>query len=169
MAEVAAAAACVTASHDADSEDDLVRDVRLGVAMAEFPTTIELARRYREQGIAVLLGAPNLVRGTSHLGNLSVRDAWAAGAGDLLCSDYHYPSLLAAPFCLVGCGLASFGSAWDAVSAVPARVAGLTDRGELRAGALADLLVVEPASSDPVRSPAVKRAIVGGELAFVGP
>ena len=166
LAEVARVASCATASHDADSLDDLRRDLDLGIAMAEFPTTIDLAQRYREEGIAVLLGAPNLVRGTSHLGNLSVREAWAADAGDLLCSDYHYPSLLAAPFCLVDNGLASMGAAWRAVSTVPADVAGLQDRGRLAEGQLADIVIVDPPTGGP---PRVAQVIVGGETAFVGP
>lgn len=167
LAEVAGESSCVTASHDADTFEDLERDLALGVAMAEFPTTIELAQQYRANGIAVLLGAPNLVRGTSHLGNLSVRDAWSAGAGDLLCSDYHYPSLLAAPFCLAEQGLASMGDAWRAVSTVPADVAGLGDRGRLAAGHLADIVVVDPpADAGP---PRVRRVVVDGETAFVGP
>lgn len=167
LAEVATTASCVTASHDAETIEDLQRDLDLGVAIAEFPTSIELATRYREHGIAVLLGAPNLVRGTSHLGNLSVREAWASGAGDLLCSDYHYPSLLAAPFCLVEHGIASMGAAWRAVSTVPADVAGLTDRGRLGSGQLADIVVVEPPANR--QPPRVRRAVVGGETAFVGP
>lgn len=167
LAEVATTASCVTASHDAETIEDLQRDLELGVAIAEFPTSIELATRYREHGIAVLLGAPNLVRGTSHLGNLSVREAWASGAGDLLCSDYHYPSLLAAPFCLVEHGIASMGAAWRAVSTVPADVAGLTDRGRLGSGQLADIVVVEPPADR--QPPRVRRAVVGGETAFVGP
>jgi alpha-D-ribose 1-methylphosphonate 5-triphosphate diphosphatase len=167
LAEVASIASCVTASHDAETIEDLQRDLDLGVAIAEFPTSIELATRYREHGIAVLLGAPNLVRGTSHLGNLSVREAWASGAGDLLCSDYHYPSLLAAPFCLVEHGIASMGAAWRAVSTVPADVAGLTDRGRLGSGQLADIVVVEPPAAR--QPPRVRRAVVGGETAFVGP
>lgn len=167
LADVARTASCVTASHDADTFDDLERDLALGVAMAEFPTTIDLAQQYRAHDIAVLLGAPNLVRGTSHLGNLSVRDAWAAGAGDLLCSDYHYPSLLAAPFCLAEQGLAPIGDAWRSVSTVPADVAGLHDRGRIAEGRLADLVVVDPpADGSP---PRVRRVVVGGETAFVGP
>lgn len=167
LAEVARRAGCVTASHDAETIEDLQRDLELGVAIAEFPTTIDLAQRYRSHDIAVLLGAPNLVRGTSHLGNLSVRDAWSAGACDVLCSDYHYPSLLAAPFCLVEHGLATMGEAWRAVSAAPADVAGLHDRGRVAVGQLADLVVVEPPRGNG--PPRVRRVVVGGETAFVGP
>ncbi len=143
LASVAQRVGCVTASHDADSPDHIERDRSLGVAIAEFPLTIELADRYRTDGIPVLFGAPNLVRGGSHLGNLSVADALRAGVGDLLCSDYHYPSLLQAPF-VAADGLRTFGKAWDLVSAGPADAIGLRDRGRLAVGARADVVVVDP-------------------------
>ncbi|MEQ8839582.1 MAG: hypothetical protein RIB98_01265 [Acidimicrobiales bacterium] len=124
LAAAAAAAGVVTASHDASTAEDPHRDLELGVAVAEFPLSIDLAHGYREHGIAILLGAPNLVRGRSHLGNLSVRDAWDAGVADLICSDYHYQSLLNAPFALRSLG-ASLGDAWRAV-VVGGRLAALT-------------------------------------------
>ena len=146
LADLARSAGCPTASHDPDQLEDLERDLALGVAIAEFPTSIELAERYRAEDIPVLLGAPNLVRGGSHLGNLAVADALAAGAGDILCSDYHYPSLLQAPFTAAEAGLLPFGEAWSLVSANPARAAGLSDRGQLAPGRRADVLVVDPPS-----------------------
>jgi alpha-D-ribose 1-methylphosphonate 5-triphosphate diphosphatase len=146
LADLARRVGCPTASHDPHTEADLRRDRDLGVAIAEFPTSIELAERYRADGIPVLLGAPNLVRGGSHLGNLSVVDALAAGAGDILCSDYHYPSLLQAPFDATARGVLAFGPAWRLVSENPARAVGLEDRGRIEAGQRADLLIVEPAA-----------------------
>lgn len=144
LAAAARRAGCPTASHDPSCVADLERDLALGVGIAEFPTSIELAGRYRAEGIPVVLGAPNLLRGGSHLGNLSVADALAAGAGDILCSDYHYPSLLHAPFAAARDGVVAFGRAWDLVSANPALAAGLTDRGRIEVGRRADLLVVDP-------------------------
>lgn len=152
-------AGCVTASHDASQEEHLDRDLNRGVGIAEFPLSIALAKQYQAENIPVLLGAPNLVRGASHIGNLSVRDALAADAGDLLCSDYHYPSLFQAPFVAAEEGLCSFADAWDLVSAGPAAAAGLTDRGRLEPGARADLIVVG-SSPAPAR---VELAVVGGE------
>ena len=160
------AAGVATASHDASSGDDLARDLELGVAIAEFPLSIELARQYREAGIPILLGAPNLVRGQSHLGNLSVRDAWSAGVADLICSDYHYQSLLQAPFVLEQLG-SSLGDAWHTVSRGPAEAAGMKDRGRIEPGALADLIVVEPPrDGEPAR---VRAAVVGGRVASLTP
>ena len=111
----------------------------------------------------MLLGAPNLVRGGSHLGNLSVLDAVAADACDVLCSDYHYPSLLQAPFVLTAKGLASTADAWALVSGGAAAAAGLDDRGVLEPGKLADVVVVEPAVDG---APRVRAAIVGGEVVY---
>jgi alpha-D-ribose 1-methylphosphonate 5-triphosphate diphosphatase len=161
LAEASSAAGIATASHDASSDDDLARDLALGVDIAEFPLSVELAGRYRAAGIAILLGAPNLVRGRSHLGNLSVRDAWDAGVADLICSDYHYQSLLHAPFALAERGTALV-DAWHAVSRGPAEAVGLHDRGRIEPGALADLIVVEPpAAGRPAR---VRAVVVDGRL-----
>ena len=166
LARAAHDAAIPTASHDASSEGDLRRDLALGVGIAEFPLSIDVARRYRDAGISILLGAPNLVRGHSHLGNLSVRDAWNAGVADLICSDYHYQSLLHAPFALTALG-ASLHDAWHTVSRGPAEAVGLHDRGTIEPGACADLVVVEPPTdSCPAR---VRAVVVDGRLASLAP
>lgn len=163
ISAAAARAGVVTASHDPAEQADLERDLDLGIGFAEFPITIELAHRYRDEGVPVLLGAPNLVRGGSHLGNLSVLDAVAEDAVDVLCSDYHYPSLLQAPFVLTAKGLASTAAAWSMVSARAAAAAGLDDRGVLEPGKLADVVVVEPPSDG---APKVRAAIVGGAVVY---
>ena len=164
LATITASAGCVTASHDASTEDHLSRDLGLGVGIAEFPLSIPLAKQYQAEGVPVLLGAPNLVRGGSHLGNLSVRDALVAEAGDLLCSDYHYPSLFQAAFVAEAEGLRTFGDSWDLVSGGPARAAGLTDRGRLEPGARADVIVVaSPVDDGPAR---VEVAVVAGRRAL---
>lgn len=162
LAAAARTAGCPTASHDPSDEGDLARDLDLGVAVCEFPLSMALADRYRAHGIPVLMGAPNLVRGGSHLGNLSVRDAFAPGV-DLLCSDYHYPSLLAAPFALIEhLGLDAEG-AWDAVARRPAEAAGFDDRGRIEPGARADVLVVEPPGVGPAR---VRAVVLAGEVVY---
>ena len=132
--------------------------------MAEFPESIGLAQAYLNEGIEVLLGAPNVVRGGSHLGNLSVRDALREQAGTLLCSDYHYPSLLQAPFLLLEAGIADPAGAWSLVSSTPAAAAGLADRGRLETGARADVIVVEPPSLG--QQARLRAAISGGKLVW---
>ena len=166
LAAAAHATGIPTASHDGSTDDDLRRDLELGVDIAEFPLSLELAGRYRSAGISILLGAPNLVRGHSHLGNLSVRDAWSAGVADLICSDYHYQSLLHAPFTLVALG-APLGDAWHAVSRGPAEAAGLDDRGLIAPGAAADLVIVEP--PEDTRPARVRAVVVAGRLASLTP
>jgi alpha-D-ribose 1-methylphosphonate 5-triphosphate diphosphatase len=166
LAEIAAAASCPIASHDPADQDDLDHDIALGVAIAEFPTSIPLAKQYLAAGIDVLLGAPNLTRGRSHLGNLSVRDALGSGAATLLCSDYHHPSLLQAPYVSWAEGLQPFGAAWATVSAAPARAVGLTDRGRIEPSARADLVVVDPPDGGPARA---RATIVGGRLSYLAP
>ena len=166
LAKAAAAIGCPTASHDSVSLDDLARDLQLGVQIAEFPTTIDLARRFRAEGIRVLGGAPNVVRGGSHLGNLSVLDAVRADAVDILCSDYHYPSLLQAPFTLVDAGARTLGGAWAMVSDHPARAAGLADRGRIEPGGTADLVVVDRPEGDVAR---IRAVVVDGHPVLLRP
>lgn len=162
--EIASAAkdvSCPLAAHDPSSLEHLSRDIDLGVSIAEFPMQIELGGAYEAAGIPVLLGAPNLVRGGSHLGNLSVADALRGGIGSIICSDYHYPSLLQAPFVAAARDILPFGKAWSLVSANPAAAAGLDDRGELALGKRADLAVVEPPTdTTPARA---KRVFVAGK------
>ena len=143
LAGLAQSVRCPTASHDGGSLDDVYRDALLPVTLAEFPMSAEVAGSYREAGIRIILGAPNLVRGGSHLGNLSVADALRIEQGDVLCSDYHYPSLLQAPFAAAARGLAPLAVAWRAVSSSPAEAAGLQDRGVLEPGRRADVVVVD--------------------------
>jgi alpha-D-ribose 1-methylphosphonate 5-triphosphate diphosphatase len=148
-------------SHDPATLDDVERDRALGVGFAEFPLEVEVAHAYRAAGVAVVLGAPNVVRGGSHLGGFSAADAARAGAVDALCSDYHYPSMLHAPFRLVDSGH-SMADAWSLVSNRATAISGLTDRGTISPGARADLAIVEPpATSQPAR---VRALVCGGRV-----
>ena len=155
----------VTASHDSSMAEHVDRDLARGVAIAEFPFTLELARRYRMHEITVLLGAPNLVRGGSHLGHIAVADAVAADAIDALCSDYHFPSLLQAPFHLWRSGTLPLGDAWALVASAPAAAAGLADRGRLAPGRRADIVVIDDPGCGPVRVTAV---VAGGRVVHRG-
>lgn len=114
-----------------------------GVTIAEFPETEAAAREARAGGDAVVMGAPNLVRGASHKGNASALEMVAMGLVDALASDYHYPSLRRAAFLLAESGVCDLAAAWGMISAAPARLLGLADRGALRPGMRADLLVLD--------------------------
>jgi alpha-D-ribose 1-methylphosphonate 5-triphosphate diphosphatase len=146
------------ASHDDESPRDVETMADYGVAISEYPITIEAARRATHLGLTTALGAPNLVRGGSLWDNLSVRTAVEHGLVDVLCSDYHPPSLLAAPFVETGEPLAT---RVNRVTRNPADVVGLTDRGRIEEGARADLIVVDP---DP--TPTVTRVFVDGTEAI---
>ena len=84
------------ASHDDTTEENVADAIKDGIAVAEFPTTIEAARGLHEAGISILMGAPNVVRGGSHSGNIAAVDLAREGLLDILSSDYVPSSLLMA-------------------------------------------------------------------------
>lgn len=122
-----------------------------GVAIAEFPTTLEAAAAAHAAGLAILMGAPNVVRGRSHSGNISATDLVAAGLLDILSSDYVPFALLQAAFALPGriAGL-DLPRALATVTLNPARAAGFDDRGEIAPGKRADLVRVGADGALPV-------------------
>jgi alpha-D-ribose 1-methylphosphonate 5-triphosphate diphosphatase len=143
LARLAQAHNVPLASHDDVCEADVQRALLLGVDIAEFPLNFETAEAFREAGVHVVMGAPNGVRGRSHLAALGVRDAIAAGAVDVLCSDYHYPSLFRVPFLLNELGILNLPEAWTLVSANPAQAVGLeAAKGRLEPGMAADVLLL---------------------------
>jgi alpha-D-ribose 1-methylphosphonate 5-triphosphate diphosphatase len=147
------------ASHDDATVDHVAEALEDEVVIAEFPTTAESARAAHEGGLAVLMGAPNVVRGGSHSGNISAADVAAAGHLDILSSDYVPTSLLNAVFSLPKeVPSLSLAQALRTVTANPAKAAGLTDRGFLQAGLRADLVQVHVANGLPV----VKRVWTNG-------
>jgi len=139
------------ASHDDDTpaKIDLMAD--LCVTISEFPVTLEAAQEARQRGMAVAMGAPNVLRGLSHSGNLSALEAIQAGAVDMLASDYAPAALLQAVFEVVNGGVLPLHEAARLVGQNPAAALGLRDRGRIEAGLLADLALVEPASRPRVR------------------
>ncbi len=139
------------ASHDDTTVADVEQSVREGVALAEFPTTVEAAEACRDCGISVMMGAPNMIRGGSHSGNVSAQALVEAGLLDMLSSDYVPASLLLAAFRLPGLvpGI-SLPRAVAMVTSAPARATGLSDRGALRPGLRADLVRVRLSGDVPV-------------------
>ena len=143
IATLAAQRGIALASHDDDTLEKVDLVASLGATICEFPVTLEAAEEARRRGMHVVMGAPNALRGTSHSGNLSARDAIAAGAVDLLAADYHPASLVHAAFRIAADGLLSLPAAVALVSANPAAALGLADRGRLELGMRADLALVE--------------------------
>lgn len=150
IAERAAAKRLALASHDDDRAEHVAFAKGLGAIMSEFPTTMPAAEAARDAGLLVAGGAPNIVRGGSHSGNASVLDMARANALDAVCSDYVPAAMLTAIFRLtepdVGWSLAR---AVAAGSLGPAQAAGLTDRGALTPGLMADMLRVRMVDGRP--------------------
>lgn len=131
------------ASHDDATLAHVDEAITDGVRLAEFPTSLEAARASHEAGMSVLMGAPNIVRGGSHSGNIAARDLADAGILDVLSSDYIPSSLVHAAFLLAdGEGGISLPDAVALVTSTPARTVGLDDRGEVAPGKRADLVRV---------------------------
>ena len=129
----------VLASHDDTTEAHVAVSAAHGVRLAEFPTTHEAAAACRANGIAVMMGAPNLIRGGSHSGNVAAQDLAEADLLDILSSDYVPAALLSAAFRL-GTLWGDMARGMATVSRSPAKAVGLSDRGELKLGNRADLV-----------------------------
>lgn len=116
----------VLATHDDRTEEHIEQGFDLGARIAEFPLTMEAARRAFDLGMHVVLGAPNAIRGRStSTGNVLAADAVAAGLCDVLCSDYLPSSLQAAPHALARDKATPLSTAIDLISSNPAAVLGL--------------------------------------------
>ena len=139
------------ASHDDTTEENVADAIRDHVSVAEFPTTIEAARGLHQAGISILMGAPNVVRGGSHSGNIAAIDLARQGILDILSSDYIPSSLLTGalqlPQHVPGIDLTA---AVRTVTKTPAEAVGLFDRGEISMGKRADLIRVYMAGDFPV-------------------
>jgi len=139
------------ASHDDTTAEHVAQSIGDGVAIAEFPTTVEAAHALHAGGVRVLMGAPNLVRGGSHSGNVATAELAHAGVLDVLSSDYVPASLLMAalhlPLAVPGIGLPA---AMRTVTKTPAEAVGLNDRGEIAVGKRADLVRLRVAEAVPV-------------------
>lgn len=150
LSAAAARAGLPMLSHDDATPEDRALYRGLGARICEFPMAEAVAEDARAHGEAVVMGAPNVVRGGSHLGWASAAPLAERGLVTVLASDYHWPALLEAPFAMVRRGRMDLAGAWALVSANPAAAAGLTDRGALQPGMRGDVVVVDPAGPEAV-------------------
>lgn len=132
-----------TASHDDATSAHVTESKDLGMVIAEFPTTVEAAKRSHELGLKVMMGAPNVIRGGSHSGNVAAHELASLGVLDILSSDYYPVSLLDAVFTLVNDERNSLDVAQAVKLATlnPAQALGLNDRGVIAEGKRADLVL----------------------------
>lgn len=151
LADACGGRGIAVASHDDATLAHVEAAIGLGVRLAEFPTSLDAARASHQAGLSVLMGAPNVVRGGSHSGNIAAVDLARQGVLDVLSSDYVPFSLIHAPFVLAdeieGLDLSA---AISLVTATPARTVGLEDRGSLDVGKRADLVRVRRQTGVPV-------------------
>lgn len=154
----------VLATHDDEAPARVAEQRMLRPAIAEFPLSLDIARLLRGNGVAIEVGAPNIVRGGSQSGNLAATDLAAAGLADIICADYHAPSLIPAAFRLareVGLPLPA---AVAMITSNPARAMGLDDRGEIAIGRVGDLTMARMSEDG---WPLVERTWVAGRPTFV--
>jgi alpha-D-ribose 1-methylphosphonate 5-triphosphate diphosphatase len=138
------------ATHDDTTLDHVDEAWALGAGMSEFPTTLQAARHAKHKGLATVAGAPNVVRGGSHSGNVSAIELAREGVLDALSSDYVPGSLLLAAWLLERDAGFTLSEAMALVSLNPARACGLHDRGAIAAGLRADLVRVKDLDGLPV-------------------
>lgn len=150
-------------SHD-DSQIEARQFFRdLGATTAEFPMTLSPTKNARASGDAIIFGAPNVLRGGSHIGSLGAADMVEDGLCDALASDYYYPALLAAVARLNAERRAPLADLWSLVSSGPAKAMGLLDRGEIAPGKRADLILLDWPEG---KAPAVRATYVAGRPAY---
>jgi alpha-D-ribose 1-methylphosphonate 5-triphosphate diphosphatase len=163
LADAARAAGIPMLSHD-DASPAMRAEFRaLGATICEFPVSEAVAEDARAHGEHVVMGAPNVVRGGSHLGWSSAAPLAERGLVTVLASDYYYPAMLEAAFVMEGRGAMDLARAWALVSANPAAAAGLRDRGRIAPGLRGDILVADPATRAPVAT------FAAGRLAWLSP
>jgi alpha-D-ribose 1-methylphosphonate 5-triphosphate diphosphatase len=160
IAQVAVANGVPLLSHDDESPDRRRWFRSLGCRLAEFPTTVETAQEAAAQGDDIVLGAPNVVRGGSHIGWIDAKDMVGRGLCSILASDYYYPAPLLAAFHLVAENVLPLHAAWALVSKTAAAAARLTDRGTIASGRRADLILVDTQE----QRPRVVATIVAGRI-----
>jgi alpha-D-ribose 1-methylphosphonate 5-triphosphate diphosphatase len=162
MAAAARRAGIPMLSHDDATREDRAAFRALGATICEFPMAEAVAEDARAHDEPVVMGAPNVVRGGSHLGWASAAPLAERGLVTVLASDYHWPALIAAPFRLAARGKLDVAAAWALVSENPARALGLADRGRLDPGLRGDVLLATPDGQ-----PAA--VFVAGEPAWLAP
>jgi alpha-D-ribose 1-methylphosphonate 5-triphosphate diphosphatase len=140
----------VLASHDDRTTEEIAENAADGIRISEFPVSMEAATAAKRAGMQVIAGAPNIVRGGSHSGNVAAAELVRAGAVDAFASDYVPPSLVEAAFhCARAEGLA-LPDAVAMISDHPAQMSGLPDRGRLEPGLRADMVRIRLHDTLPI-------------------
>lgn len=150
IAEAARRQGVAVASHDDTTLEHIQEAIGLGITISEFPTTITAAEAAHQHGMGTVAGAPNLVRGGSHSGNVAALELAKLGLLDALSSDYMPVSLLHGAFILHWQGNIPLPQAIASATSTPARLAGFSDRGAIAVGQKADFLRIRIVNQVPV-------------------
>lgn len=142
--------AIALASHDDRTLEDVAENAADGIRIAEFPVTMAAAQAAQSYGMQTIAGAPNVVRGGSHSGNVAAADLLRAGAVDAFASDYVPAAMLEAAIMATKIAELSLPAAIGLVTDHPAQMAGLSDRGRIAPGRLADLVRVRIFDGVPI-------------------
>lgn len=160
-ADLAISKGIAIASHDDDSVEKLNVVQSFGATISEFPITLEVAKEAKKKGMYTVVGAPNILLGKSHSGNMSAKDAIEANCADVLCSDYYPASLLHSVFVMMKHGQ----KLEDMIAKLtinPARAAKIDHiTGSIEKGKKADLLIISKLPND---LPAITHVFVDGKM-----
>jgi alpha-D-ribose 1-methylphosphonate 5-triphosphate diphosphatase len=138
------------ASHDDWREDEIAENEADGIMISEFPVSMLAAEAARRHGMQIIAGAPNLVRGGSHSGNVAVVDLVRAGLVDVLASDYVPPAMIEAVWRAAAETGITLAQAVATITDAPARMLKMADRGRIATGLRADLVRIRPLGTMPV-------------------
>ena len=151
LCELAHANGIAVASHDDDTKEKLQINEKIGVDISEFPINIETAKEARQLGFYTVVGAPNILLGGSHSGNMSAAEAIKAGCADVLCSDYYPPAILHGVFKMHEKAGIDLPQMIQKATLNPAKAVGLAeDYGSIAPGKKADLLIIDILDGYPV-------------------
>lgn len=138
------------ATHDDTTIEHVEAGIASGAVISEFPTTVEAAQATKQRGLATIAGAPNVVRGGSHSGGVSVAELAEKDLLDGLSSDYVPASLLQAVLKLHDKHGITLPAAMAKVTWKVADILGLKDRGHLKPGLRADIVRFKALGATPV-------------------
>ncbi len=151
LTELAHAAGIPAASHDDDCEEKLAVNQAIGVDISEFPIHVKTAKSAKHMGFHTVVGAPNILLGGSHSGNMSAAEAIMEDCADILCSDYYPPAILHSIFIMHQKYGIALHEMINRATLNPARAMKIDqDYGSVEAGKKADLLIIDNLDGYPV-------------------
>ncbi|MGL4849423.1 MAG: alpha-D-ribose 1-methylphosphonate 5-triphosphate diphosphatase [Clostridium sp.] len=152
------------ASHDDDTTTKLQTNKELCINISEFPIKLDVAKKAKEMNMLTVMGAPNVLLGGSHSGNLSATVGILENVVDILCSDYYPQGLLHSVFILNEKHGIKLEDAFKFVTLNPAKATNIDkDYGSIEKGKISDILII---NKDDEGLPFISKTIVNGKVIF---